>query len=445
MGIVAVGLSHTTAPVTIRERAAFCKEELPTALEHLAALEGITEALILSTCNRVELVVTADREQEGVAALKRFLHDYHALDDGVLDPFLYSFTSASAIRHIFRVACGLDSMVIGECQILGQIKDAYSAASRLGCLGGTLNLLMRETLRVAKVVRSETGISMAGWSISRAAVELAREVFGELREQTVLVIGAGKTSALTAGHLRRSGALKVVVTNRSYDRAAEIAARFQGEAVPFEDLPRTLGRADIVICASSSPAGYLIQRADIQHALQQRRNRPMLFIDIAVPRNVEPSVGDLENACLCDIDGLESIVASHQSAVTNAVQAAEQMLASECDAFAVRQRHRTVGPMIAALRRRLQALSSAELDRHISKLTATSPEDRRRLQIMVRQIANKILHPLIVQVKREAGASPHGGNYVEALALAFTLDYERRVDDQDITAPSYAANANITV
>jgi glutamyl-tRNA reductase len=434
MSIILVGLSHKTAPVRIRERVAFAKEELPRALDQLSGLRGISAGLILSTCNRVELLAEAACEEEGVAALKEFLHDYHAMEYGELDPFLYEFTAGAAIRHTFRVACGLDSLVIGETQILGQIKDAYYAAVQSGCLRGMLNQLMLETFRVTKRVRSETRISTAGASISRAAVELARKVFGELREQTILVIGAGKMSELTASHLCRSGALKVLVTNRTYERAAGIAARFQGEAVPFEDLFKALARADIVISSISSPSGYLVHRADVQCALEERKNRSMLFIDIAVPRNVEPSVTDVENAFLYDIDDLQSHVASHRGEAAETIQAAEEMVESEVDTFAIRQQYREIGPIIANLKDRIQSISCAELERHIRKLTIASPEDRQTLEVMVKRIANKILHPLIVQLKRQVSPFPHDAGYVETLALAFRSNGESSVDHETINS-----------
>lgn len=428
MSIVIVGLSHKTTPLTIRERAAFLKEELPRALRQLTLVQGVNEALILSTCNRVELVVEAADEQEAVTALKTFLHEHHGLKAGELDPYAYAFTSTGAIRHLSRVACGLDSLVIGEPQILGQIKDAYNAASEANSLGRVLNQLLPHTLRVAKRVRAETGISMVGWSVSRAAVELAEHVFGGLMEQAILVIGAGKMSELTTSHLRRSGALKVLVANRSYQRAALIAARFQGEPVSLEHLFEAMVRSDIVISSICNPSGYVVHRVDVERVLNERGGRPMLFIDIAVPRNIDPSVANVKGAFLSDIDGLEGMVASHGREMVDTVRSAEQLVEAEVAAFCVRQKQREVGPTIAGIKDRIQSIGCAELERQIGKLTTASQQDRQKLEVMVKRIANKILHPLIVQLKRHARSSSPELDFVETLTLAFGPDREGMLD-----------------
>jgi glutamyl-tRNA reductase len=257
MGVAIVGLSYKTAPVAIRERIAFTKEEIPPALRKLVSSEGISSAMILSTCNRVELLVEAADEIGAIHTIRKFLHEYHKIDGGEIDSFLYEMTGVAAIRHIFRVASGLDSMVLGECQILGQLKDAYSYSVQSECISGILNQLIIETFRAAKHVRALTSISMAGRSVSRAAVEFAKDVFGDLTQRTILVVGAGKMSELTTLHLCRTGAVKVLVTNRTYDRAAALAARFQGTAVHFQELSSTLFQADIVITSVSGSADYV--------------------------------------------------------------------------------------------------------------------------------------------------------------------------------------------
>jgi glutamyl-tRNA reductase len=420
MGNVVVGLSHRTAPVTTRERVAFSRDEVLRALEQFGGLEGIGEALILSTCNRVELVAHAEEETEAIAVIRGFLHNYHGLRPGDLDPFLYEFRDAAAVRHVFRVACGLDSMVIGECQILGQIRDACNAAQQAGCMGSNLTRLMIHTSHIAKRVRNETAISAASWSVSRAAVELAKRTLGELNNRTILVVGAGKMSQLTTKHLCRSGAQNVLVTNRTYERAATIAALFQGEAVPFEHLNQALARSDIVISSAASTSGYVIWRSAVEQARLERRNHPMLFIDIAVPRNVEPTITTLENVHLCDIDGLRGVVASHQQEVISAVEAAEQMVQAAVNAYSSQVDVRELGPLITALRTRAQSIGCAELERHFSKLTNSSPQDRHHLEAMVNRIVNKILHPLIMQLKRQTRSSTDKADYIEALTVAFT-------------------------
>jgi len=417
MGVVIVGLSYKTAPVAIRERIAFTKEEIPPALRKLVSLEGISSAMILSTCNRVELLAEAEDEIGAIHISRKFLHEHHKIDGGEIDSSLYEMTGVAAIRHIFRVASGLDSMVLGECQILGQLKDAYSYSVQSQCMHGTLNQLIIETFRVAKHVRTLTSISMAGSSVSRAAVEFAKGVFGDLTQRTILVVGAGKMSELTTLHLCRMGAVKVLVTNRTYDHAAALAARFQGTAIPFQELSSALSQADIVITSVSGSADYVITRADVERALRQREHRSMLFIDIAVPRNIEPCVMDLQNAFLCDIDGLKAIVAGRESEIVDMVANAERIVESELNEFTTRQRHRDMGPVISMLKSRIQSISCSELERHICRLTAASAKDRETLEAMVQRIANKILHPLIVALKRQESSCDI--SYLETLALAF--------------------------
>lgn len=419
MGIVLVGLSHSTAPVTTREQAAFSRDELHHALEQLAASQEISEALILSTCNRVEIVAEADNEQQGIAAVRDFLHRFHGLASGELNPFLYALESAVAVRHVFRVACGLDSIVIGESQILGQMRDAYHAARQVGSIGPSLNRMMRHTFHVARKVRSDVGDRLAGRSVSEAAVELARQILGDLQDRTVLVVGAGKMSELTASHLHRAGARQVLVTNRTYDRAAQLAARFHGEPIAFEDLEQALVRSDIVISSAANPSGYVIRHAAVERALRHRPGRPLLFIDIAVPRNVEPSVSRLENTHLCDIDELAGSARSDLSGTASAVRFAEQMVEAAAEAFDNRTGESEIGFLIATLRSRVESIGCAELDRHMSKLTIASPQDREWLALMVRRIGNKFLHPLIVQLKRQARSSESKADYVESLTLAF--------------------------
>jgi glutamyl-tRNA reductase len=419
MGIVTVGLSHKAAPVTTRERIAFSQDQVVPALEQFAKLSAINEGLIISTCNRVELVAHVEQEEVGISTIKEFLYHYHALKPGELDVFFYEFQGVAAVRHMFRVACGLDSMVIGESQILGQLRDAYGAAQSVGCIGSNLTQLMIRTLQVAKRVRNETKISEAGWSVSRAAVELAKRTLGDLTDRTILVVGAGKMSKLTTSHLRRSGVKKVLVTNRTYERAARLAAEFQGEAVDFDDLDHALVRSDIVIASTAIRTDYVIGRSDVERVLSERRGRSILFIDIAVPRNVEPTITALPDVYLCDIDGLQDIVALHARENTRIVDIAEQMVDQEVGAFSSTSDNCHLGPIITSLKEKIQSIGSAELERHICKSTTASLQDRHRLEMMVARITNKILHPLIVYVKQQTRLSPGDTQYIKGLAAAF--------------------------
>jgi glutamyl-tRNA reductase len=417
MSIVVVGLSHRTAPVTTRERIAFTRDGLPGALAEFSRLEGITEALILSTCNRVELIAHAEREAEAISTIREFLHTYHCLPPSDLDPVLYEFMGAAAVQHIFRVSCGLDSMVVGESQIVGQIRDAYSAAQQAGCLGKHLTRLVLHTLRVARQVRGKTTISAAGWSVSRAAVELARHALGGLQDRTILVLGAGKVSHLTTRHLHKSGAKNVLVTNRTYERAVRIAAQFQGEAMPFENVDQALVRSDIVISSMSTPSGYVLHRGQVERALLERGNRPILFIDIAVPRNIDPDVAALPKVYLSDIDALHSIVASHERDVVSVVHEADAMIQAAVQAYSCQSDVRDLDPLITALRSHVQSIGCAELERHLCKMATSSPQDRYLLETLVTRITNKILHPLIVQLKRQKTSCRT--DYIEGMTAAF--------------------------
>ena len=424
MGTVVVGLSHKTAPVTTREKVAFSRETILGALKQFAELSAVEEVLILSTCNRVELVAQVQEHEGAIEAIRTFLHHYHGVNSGALDPFLYQFEDAAAVHHLFRLACGLDSMVIGESQILGQMRDAYKAAEQAGCLGANLRRVMLRAFQVARQVRSQIGISVAGWSVSRAAVELARQTLGQLTDRTILVVGAGKMSELTTRHLRRSGATKVLVTNRTYERAARIAARFEGEAVAFDDLLSALERSDIVISSAGLSSGYVIQRTDVDRVLRKRPGHPILFIDIAVPRNVDPAVASLENAYLCDIDGLQGVVASRGREAANVLEAAARMVHMSVDAFCQAPEVREIGPLIITMTNRLESIGSAELERSLSKLSSSSPQDRYHLEMMVKRITKKLLHPLIVPMKQQTEFFTDTTDYIEVLAAAFSANGE---------------------
>src|SRR5215510_14996935 len=285
MQLAVVGLSHKTAPVEIRERLAFSNDALRSALTSLVDRQEITEAIILSTCNRVEVVAESPDDR----LIREFLCEFHQISPDAVSQHLYSFRNADAIRHVFRVAASLDSMMVGEPQILGQVKEAYRIAAAAGTVGMHLTALMNRAFAVAKKVRSETGISQAAVSVSYAAVELARKIFGDLAGKTVMIIGASKMGELTAKHLKRNGVSSVLVTNRTFERAVELAKVFEGAAVPFEHFTEHMDRADIVISSTGAPH-FVITKPMAEQLIHHRRNRPVFFIDIAVPRDIDPAV-----------------------------------------------------------------------------------------------------------------------------------------------------------
>ena len=343
MKVLLTGLSHHTAPVEVREKLAFSDSTLGAALDMLRALPGVDEAMIISTCNRVEVAVAVGDQPDAEQRLLEFLSVHSGFEPAWLSAHLYHFTDHDAIRHLFRVAASLDSMVVGEPQILGQMKAAYAEAKAHGAVNGFLDSVMTRAFSVAKRVRSETEIGKSAVSVSYAAVELARQIFGDLKSTRVLLIGAGKMSELAARHLHRGGCAKIYVTNRTLSRAEEMAELVGGEVIPYETFRARLSEVDIVV-ASSGATDYLLRKDEVRRVLNTRRSRPMFFIDIAVPRNIEPAVNELEHAFLYDIDDLGSAVAQNLKAREKEAQDAEQIIEEEIRRLDERMRAREVTP-----------------------------------------------------------------------------------------------------
>src|SRR5271165_6458096 len=339
------GVSHKTAPVEVRESLAFRPETLPAALADLKGRPGITEAVILSTCNRVEITVTTDDQTDPQAIVDSFLADQKSIGTPKIAPHLYRHEGRDAIHHLFRVAASLDSMVVGEPQILGQLKTAYASAKDCGALCGWLESLMTRAFGVAKRVRSETGVGQMAVSVSYAAVELARKIFGSLANRTIMIVGAGKMSELAARHLRRSGAAHVFVTNRTHERAVEMAALFQGTPVEYTRFVSMLPEVDIVIASSGAPH-YILRKDDMQRVIAARRNKPMFLIDIAVPRNIEPSINELDNVFLYDIDDLQEVVNSNLRERMKEADHAEALVSDEVEHMMARLQIAEVAPTI---------------------------------------------------------------------------------------------------
>src|ERR1700682_1419959 len=320
MKFSATGRNHKSAPVEVRERLAFDTNAVSEALDELKRRSGFMEGLILSTCNRVEIAIACGDDPHCQVEAGQFLADFRHVERQWVAPYLYHYDDREAIRHLFRVAASLDSMVVGEPQILGQLKSAYALAKEHGAVNGFLDNLLTRAFNVAKRVRSETEIGSSAVSVSYAAVELARDIFGTLDDKKVMIVGAGKMSELAARHLRRSGATQIYVTNRTYERAVEMAQIFDGKIVEYTKFMSFLPEVDVVITSSAAPH-YIITRDEMKKAIGARRNRPMFLIDIAVPRNIEPSVNKLDNVFLYDIDDLEKVV---QGNLRGRLQEAEQ-------------------------------------------------------------------------------------------------------------------------
>jgi glutamyl-tRNA reductase len=415
MQIAVVGLSHKTAPVEIRERLAFQAETLRAALAALLSREQVTEAMILSTCNRVEVVAESPDDR----LIRDFLCDYHKISSDSLSRHLYSFRNMDAIRHVFRVASSLDSMMIGEPQILGQVKEAYRLAADAGTIGMHLSALMSRAFAVAKKIRSETGISQSAVSVSYAAVELARKIFGELNGKTVMIIGASKMGELAAKHLKRAGVSSVLVTNRTFERAVELATVFEGAAVPFEHFVDHIDHADIVISSTGAPH-FVITKPMAEQIISRRKNKPMFFIDIAVPRDIDPTVNEIDNAFLYDIDDLQQVVDSNLKERMKEAHRAEEIIDQEVQVFCSKMQSREVVPTIVQLRETLDKLRRDEIERHRKHFKDMSPEQQAGVDQLTQAIVNKILHPTISQLK-DMVHDPNGAELTDLVRKLFNI------------------------
>jgi glutamyl-tRNA reductase len=402
MNLTLLGINHRTAPVAVRERMNIPEARLAEAVSDLVHREGIREGMILSTCNRVEVATSAEDEVDADPIIRRFLADHHQCDVEHYSHFFYRLRQQDVVRHLFRVASSLDSMILGEPQILGQLKQAYAAARAVGGMTGTLNEVVNQALAVAKRVRRETALGSAAVSVSYAAVELAKKIFGGLEGKTIFVVGAGKMSELAAKHLLRSGATTILVCNRTYERAAALAEAFHGTAVPFENLYEYLSQADIVISSTGSPHP-IIAKSHVEKCLGARRNRPIFFVDIAVPRDVDPAVNELDNVFLYDIDDLGHVVEANKKQREQEAVWAEQIIQSEVQKTLKRLASRDVVPTIVALEDRLNRIRATEMERYQGRLGGLTPEQRQAVDALTRGIMNKILHGPITELKSGAG------------------------------------------
>ena len=413
------GVNHKSAPVEVRERLAFDERSLSEALVNLKSRPGVCEGLILSTCNRVEVALTCEETDRGVVAIDQFLADARQVERSWVAPYLYSYEDGDAIRHLFRVAASLDSMVVGEPQILGQLKSAYALAKEHGAVNGFLDNLVTRAFNVAKRVRSETEIGSSAVSVSYAAVELAREIFGSLSDKKVLIVGAGKMSELAARHLRRSGASQIFVTNRTHERAVEMAQLFDGKIIDYTRFMTFLPEMDIVLTSSGAPH-YIIVRDDMKKVIEARRNRPMFLIDIAVPRNIEPSVNKLDGVFLYDIDDLQKVVETNLQGRMESAEEAEAIIREEVDRMITRLKTREVVPTIVSLQEQLESWRIGELARMRGKFGALTPEQEQALEAFSKSMINKIAHGPISELRRQASL-PDGHHFIAAVRKVFRL------------------------
>jgi len=398
LNLTLLGLNHRTAKLELRERAAFPSQELPAALKRLTALPGIEEGLVLSTCNRVEIFSYGRPAAESVELLQTFLMQERLLSPAEIQDKLYHLTAKDAVRHLFRVASSLDSMVLGEPQILGQVKTAYGIALEAAAAGTYLHMLFQAAFRTAKRVRAETSIGEYSVSVSSAAVDLAGKIFGSLGDSSVLVVGAGEMAELAVRHLSAAGAKTIRVANRSPEAAARLAFQVAGTAVPFQDLIHWLSESDIVITSTGS-AEVIVSRAVAHSVIAKRRNRPIVFVDISVPRNVDPEISNIDNIFTYDIDDLGAVAEANLAERAREAADAERIVDHEVEAFCTRANAQDIGPIIADLQSRIEAICRAELERYLKKSGPRNEREARELAGMVTRIAGKISHPFIAQLK----------------------------------------------
>jgi glutamyl-tRNA reductase len=420
MHIVVVGLSHKTAPVEIREKLAVPESRIGEALTRLCSYQGVREGILLSTCNRVEVYAVVDEIESGYGRIQEFLADAHlSLSSEELTPHLYWHQGDRAISHLFRVASSLDSMIVGESQILGQIKDAFEIALTHKATGIILNKVVKKAISVAKRVRTETKIAEMAVSVSYAAVELAKKIFSDLSEKTVLLVGAGEMAKLAARHFIANGVRHVRVTTRNPQHGLELADRFGGTAVPFEQFREDMASADIVL-VSTGAAHYLVSKDDVQRSVKQRMNRPMFLIDISVPRNIDPAVRHVDNAFLFDIDDLKARVEQNRGGRLQEAEKAERMVADEVGIVRQWLQSLEVTPTIVALRTRADDIRRAEVEKTLGRLANLSAPDRELVEAMASSIVNKLIHNTMVTLKAEVNSS-EGAAFVEAARRFFNL------------------------
>jgi glutamyl-tRNA reductase len=413
-----LGINHKTACLAVREQVALSDDGCRTLVQDLCERPGVAEAVALSTCNRTEIYVSAVGSVEQTV-LGSLCSTTEACHSDVVES-LYFHEGAAAVRHLFSVASSLDSMVLGEAQILAQLKNAYGLAEEAGTTGTMLNKLLRRSFEVGKRVRTETRIGESSLSIASVSVDLARNVFGELAGRAALVVGAGEMAELVVTHLKGHGVTRIMVANRTFERGVELAEKFGGDAVRYEVLSDHLAAADIVITSTSAPRP-IIDRSLMEQVMRRRRNRPVFLIDIAVPRDVDSAVNKVNNAYLYDIDDLQQVVASHLDERQREAIRAREIVEEEVALFEEWLAGLSVVPTLVALRQWANAVKEEELDRHLAKMPDLTDDERNRVGALAHSLVNKLLHPPTVRMKELAGQE-EGYRYAESLRALFSLN-----------------------
>ncbi len=401
MSILVLGLNHKTANVDIRERLAFNGQKLEEGISGLKNLPVIDEIAILSTCNRVEIYVSAKDSENSMETIKDFLSRFHSINRDKFEKTLYSFSDTDAIRHIFRVAASLDSMIIGEPQILGQLKDTFDFALNKKTTGVILNRLMKKAISTAKRVRTETRIAENAVSISFAAVELAKKIFKELSGKSFMLLGAGEMAELAARHLVNNGVKDVRVANRTYDRGCELAKDFNGRAIRFEDLLQELVSTDIVIC-STGASDYVLSKQQMQRIMKERRHKPVFLIDISVPRNIDPDINELDNVYLYNIDDIQEVVDTNLLERKKEAEKAEKIVEGEVEKFIKWMSSLNSVPIIISIRQKAEAVKEEELEKFRHKFPNLDKEKLEAVEHLASAITNKLIHSPSVALRENS-------------------------------------------
>jgi glutamyl-tRNA reductase len=428
MTVLVVGVSHKTAPVELREKLAFAPEQLPQALAQLTAAPAIEEAVILSTCNRTEVYVEAQAAPEGFAAVRAFICDYHGLapdEASTLANHIYTRQSSNAVAHLFKVVSSLDSLVLGEAQILGQVRQAYLTASEAGTCGDVFNHLFKQAIEVGRKVRSSTAIGANSVSVSTAAVNLVGRVFDGVADLCIILVGTGQMGQLTARYLAEKGAGHILVANRTFEGAQALAAEIGGKAIPFEELGSYLRTADMLISSTAAP-DYVVGRDLVAGAMRHHRGRPLLLVDIALPRDIDPACADLHDVYLSDLDDLGGIIDDNLKEREGEAVKAEELVDQAVSEFQSWKQQSAVVPTIKQMFIKAEAVAGRERDRAVKALTAQrgaelSAEELKVLDAMANSIASKILHGPTARLRKQAG-NPEGLRYTESARFLFGLD-----------------------
>jgi len=401
MKIAVVGLNHKTADVELREKLAFNGPKLEEGLQRLRDIPGIRETAIISTCNRVEIYLHVKDVQQAFAAIKDFLVEFFEIRRESLDTALYLHEDMAAVKHIFRVASSLDSMVVGEPQILGQLKDAFDFALEKKTTGVLLNRLLKKSISVAKRVRTETRIAENAVSISFAAVELAKKIFTDLAGKSFMLLGAGEMAELAAKHMMNNGVQDIIVANRTYERGCELSREFNGRAIRFEEFPAELVHTDIVIC-STGASTFVLRKEHMQKVMKERKQKPVFIIDISVPRNVDPGINDVENVYLYDVDDLQGVVETNISERQKEAAKAEAIVEDEIEIFKKWLMTLDSVPTVVALRDRAETIRKDELERFFNRFPSLGEKERKAVEGLAGAIINKLIHAPTVALKDDA-------------------------------------------